>query len=281
VQALLASGTGKPPTAHVEVARGTRAQAVAYLRKGAQGDALQALVEYERPTPQRPVVRGRDRVSELMQRIIDQEPYDALLLQYGAVLARHGAFVDRLFLHYQPPPLWRDVRCAVFYGDTRTGKSRLAVDILCDLFPGQRPYKKDGATKWWDGYRFQKGVLIDDFEGDAHSTFSSSRPTIDHMLRWTDGQECPIEIKGSQWTAYWARVIITSNKPVPAWYKHLPPAQRRALKARLPQIEFRARALQGVDYDALKGRVLQRLREIGFADAPQGGPAAEHGPVAA
>ena len=105
VQALLASGTGKPPTAHVEVARGTRAQAVAYLRKGAQGDALQALVEYERPTPQRPVVRGRDRVSELMQRIIDQEPYDALLLQYGAVFARHGAFVDLLFLHYQPPPL--------------------------------------------------------------------------------------------------------------------------------------------------------------------------------
>jgi hypothetical protein len=35
----------------------------------------------------------------------------------------------------------------VIYGDTRTGKSRLAADILRDMFPGQRLYKKERL--WW------------------------------------------------------------------------------------------------------------------------------------
>jgi hypothetical protein len=100
---------------------------------------------------------------------MDRTPSDELQLDYAGVFARHGMFMSRLFLQYQPPP----------------GKSRLAADILCDMLPGQRPYKKDGATEWWDGYRFQTGVLIDDFGGDP-DRFSTGQPTIDHVLRWTD-----------------------------------------------------------------------------------------------
>ena len=40
---------------------------------------------------------------------------------------------------------------------------------------------------------------MDDFGGDAANP-RASQPTVEQLLRWTDGQECPIEIKGSQWT---------------------------------------------------------------------------------
>jgi hypothetical protein len=81
-----------------------------------------------------------------------------------SVLARHAAvFMDRLLLQYQPPPSWRAVRAVVFFGDTRTGKSRLAADILRSLFPGQRPYSQHQVV----GRLSRKGVIMDDFGGDA------------------------------------------------------------------------------------------------------------------
>jgi hypothetical protein len=45
----------------------------------------------------------------------------------------------------------------------------------------------------------------------------------------------------------------------------------QALNARLPQIEFRTRALQGVGYEALKAIVLQKLDKIGFVGSSECG----------
>jgi hypothetical protein len=68
------------------------------------------------------------------------------------------------------------------------------------------------------------------------------------MRRWTDGQECPIEIKGSQWTAYWERVIITAKLPRTAWFRHVQYMQLQALKVqrrlRDPESERRRRLLE-------------------------------------
>jgi hypothetical protein len=49
VRDILASNPNVAPTAHVEVARGTREQAVAYLRKGRLREAME-LVESESPS---------------------------------------------------------------------------------------------------------------------------------------------------------------------------------------------------------------------------------------
>ena len=51
-------------------------------------------------------------------------------------------------------------RCLLFYGRTGTGKSRRAWDEA-----GVDAYSKDPRTKFWDGYRGETNVVIDEFRG--------------------------------------------------------------------------------------------------------------------
>jgi hypothetical protein len=66
-------------------------------------------------------------------------------------------------------------------------------------------------------------------------------------------------------------IFITSNLPRTAWFRNVWYTQLQALKARLPQIEVRTRALQGDGYEALKASVLQKLGKLGFVGSTECG----------
>ena len=109
--------------------------------------------------------------------------------------------------------------CFVYCGRTGTGKSRRAWDEA-----GLLAYPKDPRTKFWDGYRDQEHVVIDEFRGSID---------ISHLLRWLDRYPCLVEIKGSATSLVATKIWITSNVHPEFWFPDLDQATREALMRRL------------------------------------------------
>lgn len=114
--------------------------------------------------------------------------------------------------------------CFVFYGPTGTGKSRRAWDEA-----GMDAYSKDPRSKFWDGYRGEENVVIDEFRGSID---------ISHVLRWFDRYPVRVEVKGSSTPLCAKRVWITSNLHPMDWYKDLDATTYLALERRLTVIKM-------------------------------------------
>lgn len=110
-------------------------------------------------------------------------------------------------------------RVQVFWGSTGTGKSKTAWDEL-----GLDAYCKDPRSKFWDGYRDQRNVVIDEFRGSID---------IAHILRWTDRYPVNVEIKGSALPLVAENIIFTSNLHPRDWYPDLDEETMKALLRRL------------------------------------------------
>ncbi|ALE29706.1 replication associated protein [Lake Sarah-associated circular virus-30] len=72
--------------------------------------------------------------------------------------------------HMQADPMEREVVC--YWGRSGSGKSRRAWEES-----GVNAYPKDPRSKFWDGYRGQEHVVLDEFRGGID---------IAHVLRWFD-----------------------------------------------------------------------------------------------
>lgn len=116
-----------------------------------------------------------------------------------------------------PEPMVREI--FVYCGRTETGKSRRAWTEA-----GMDAYPKDPRTKFWDGYRDQKHVVIDEFRGSID---------VSHLLRWFDRYPCLVEIKGSATSLVAEKIWITSNIHPEYWFPELDQATKNALLRRL------------------------------------------------
>jgi hypothetical protein len=112
----------------------------------------------------------------------------------------------------------------VFWGKTGTGKSRRAWDEA-----GLDAYCKDPRTKFWDGYTFEKNVVLDEFRGGID---------VAHLLRWLDRYPVRVEIKGSSRPFLAEKIWITSNISPVMWYPMLDEETLAALMRRLEVTEF-------------------------------------------
>jgi len=121
-------------------------------------------------------------------------------------------------------PVGIEKRVDVFWGRTGTGKSKRAWEEgTTQAFP------KDPRTKFWDGYRGQCHVVIDEFRGDID---------ISHLLRWLDRYPVIVEVKGGSVILRAERIWITSNLDPRKWYPTLDPETLQALLRRLNITEF-------------------------------------------
>lgn len=126
---------------------------------------------------------------------------------------------------------WR-IKCMVIWGPTGMYKSTWGRGIARgpsnghgiagDTFP--LPYQRSGGT-WWDGYRGQRTLLLDDFD-------PSKMPLL-QLLRVLDSFTFVGEVKGSVVTADWTEVIITNNIHPDRWYPTEGPERMAALLRRL------------------------------------------------
>jgi len=115
-------------------------------------------------------------------------------------------------------------RVDVFWGRTGTGKSRRAWNEA-----GFGAYPKDPRTKFWDGYREQEHVVIDEFRGDID---------ISHVLRWFDRYPVIVEVKGGSVSFVAKRIWITSNVDPRDWFPNVCQETKNALIRRLNITHF-------------------------------------------
>jgi len=93
----------------------------------------------------------------------------------------------------------------VFWGPTGVGKSRRAwAEAGLDAYP------KDPMSKYWDGYRGQENVVIDEFRGDI---------SISHVLRWFDRYPVIVEAKHGALALKATKIWVTSNLSPLDWYR--------------------------------------------------------------
>lgn len=126
----------------------------------------------------------------------DDIPPDILIRYYGNL--------KRISVE-NAQPVGVEKRCRVYWGQTGTGKSRRAWSEA-----GMDAYPKDPNSKFWDGYRGQEHVVIDEFRGTI---------SISHLLRWLDRYPLLVEVKGSSVVCKASNVWITSNLHPKDWYQ--------------------------------------------------------------
>ena len=93
------------------------------------------------------------------------------------------------------------------WGPPGAGKSTHA-RRLGDQYGGGLYLKQQ--SKWWDGYRGEENVLLDDADSDCLSH---------HMKIWADKWPCYGEVKNSMVPLMHKKFIVTSNYPIKVLYK--------------------------------------------------------------
>lgn len=141
----------------------------------------------------------------------------------GDIYVRHYSNLKRIACdHMQAVAVERTVN--VYWGRTGAGKSRRAWnEATLDAYP------KDPRSKFWDGYRGQEHVVIDEFRGGID---------ISHMLRWLDRYPVVVEVKGSSVVLKATHIWITSNIHPREWYPTLDQETLNALLRRLQITHF-------------------------------------------
>lgn len=146
---------------------------------------------------------------------LDSIPAQVRLLHYRNIRSIQADFSQ---------PVGMERSCVLFYGRTGTGKSMRAWEEA-----GLDAYPKDPRTKFWDGYRGQEHVVIDEFRGVID---------IANLLRWLDRYPYNVEIKGSSVPSKVRKFWITSNIPIEAWYPQLDCVTLEALRRRIEVVHF-------------------------------------------
>lgn len=146
---------------------------------------------------------------------MDSIPADILIRNYSAL--------RRIGVDYSQPVTRPGINVKVFWGPSGTGKTHRAWQEA-----GPDAYIKNPNTKWWDGYRGQANVIIDEFTG---------RIDLSYLLTWLDKYPCYAEIKGYTLPLKATNFWITSNIEPQFWYTDITSYQRSALLRRLHVVE--------------------------------------------
>lgn len=135
--------------------------------------------------------------------------------------------LKRIRKDFDVAPFRPGVVVNVFWGATGSGKShRMFEEAYAD---GITPYVKSSTTKWWDGYRGEERVIVDEFRGQI---------SIEHLLKWFDQYPCFVEEKGGQLALKAKTMWICSNLPPEQWYPAMDPETFAALRRRLTVTHF-------------------------------------------
>lgn len=136
------------------------------------------------------------------------------------ILIRNYTNLQRLYVD-NAVPVWRhDINVNIYWGESGVGKTRRAWHEAGDP---ESVYIKNPNTKWWDGYKGQQNVIIDEFVG---------RIDISYLLLWFDRYPCNVEVKGFQRPLKAVNFWVTSNLNPRTWYPDAAQAQQDALLRR-------------------------------------------------
>lgn len=126
----------------------------------------------------------------------------------------------------------RDVKTFVFWGDSRTGKTRRIAELEGDrnlVMDKNKVYIKNRTEQYYQHYTNQEVLVLDEFTGSLES-----KMTIADFCAILDGSNLSLPIKyESPRFAKWTRVYITSNIAPRRWFPNASPEQIDAMYNRL------------------------------------------------
>ena len=145
------------------------------------------------------------------------------------IYVRHYNQLRRIAKDHANAPFRPNIEVNVFWGATGAGKSHRAFTEATERFGDGKFYIKSATTKWWDAYRGEECVIIDEFRGSID---------VCHLLRWLDKYPCLVEEKGGQ-VPLKARVFyLMSNMNPRDWYPTLDEETKKAFLRRLTNIVY-------------------------------------------
>lgn len=171
------------PVGHFEARRGTSKQAADYCKK--EGNWLH-FGELSRPGKRTDLDGVRETAQTEGMRAVTRTAN----FQEIRVAEKYLTYNEEA-RKWKPTVIW-------IWGPTGTGKSSTATELCKD----GDTYRKNTATKWWDGYDGHENIIIDDF-----------RPSwwdLTYMLGLLDRYEFQVEVKGGMRQIRARQIIITS-----------------------------------------------------------------------
>lgn len=178
------------PTAHIEKANNIDA-AINYCKK--DGDI------FEKGTPPMTMSQKGAKGKEFWDKTLSLAKSNKLDEIDPKVLISHYNTLKSIARDYATAPPDLPNVCGIWiYGPPGTGKSHAARNNYGDF------YLKE-TNKWWDSYRNQPTVIIDEVELD------SSKYIGHYLKKWADKYAFDAEVKGSKLIIRPERIIVTSN----------------------------------------------------------------------
>lgn len=202
------------PTTHVELTRSSAANDYVWKEDSRVG------IQFEYGTLPKSRARKADWdqvFDDAARGNFDNIPKDILIRNYSAI--------KRIRVDNVVPPIRDNIAVHVYWGESGVGKTRRAWH---EAGSANEVYIKNPNTKWWDGYRGQKTVIIDEFIG---------RVDISYILTWLDRYPCMVEVKGFSVPLEATTFYITSNVDPQDWYRDINTQQRQGLLRRLTHVE--------------------------------------------
>lgn len=184
---------------HIEVAKGTAAQNITYCTKDSP-----ACVEFGE------VPRGQGKRTDLDDVVTKIQAGDNIrdiISSHGSSYIKFSNGIEKLYAFSQIPRNSMTIGYWL-HGATGTGKSRWAHENFPDA------YWKLPDCKWFDGYRGQETIIIDDYR-------PTKEMSLQFILRMVDRYPMTVEIKGAHVNFAPKRVIFTSPKDIPETFAHL------------------------------------------------------------
>jgi len=91
-------------------------------------------------------------------------------------------------------------------------------------------YWKISSNKWWDGYKGEDTVIIDELSTECIS--------IAKLLTWFDKYKCSVEVKGGTIGLRATKFIITSNLNLDELLANEKDKHKDAFRRRVETVEF-------------------------------------------
>lgn len=211
-----------PAGAHAEVVRNRQA-ALDYVGK----DDTCADVESRFEFGQLPFARNSATDWAAVRRSAGAGDYDSIpddiMLRYTSNILLYGR------MNLPEPPQRDNINARYYYGVSGAGKSHQAFTEARALACEKGIYVKLNSNKWWDGYKGQRCVVIDDFEGQIG---------LAHLKRWLDKFPCFVEVKGGTVPLLATEFWITSNYSIQELFPNANAASIQAIRRRLRIVHY-------------------------------------------
>lgn len=191
----LIAGLGR---AHLETRKGTQQQAIEYCEKDGE--------IFTDGNPAKSSQGKRKDLESIKELLDDGKTQLDIATEYFPTWCRNR----KSFLAYnnlRAKRVARDVRVMVLHGDAGTGKTRIIFENEPELY-----IAPSDKLQWFDGYEGEPAILIDDYRGEADSSF---------LLRFMDRYPIQLPVKGGYVSMSAVRIYFTSNVEPVAWQTNI------------------------------------------------------------